>query len=235
MSDTFGTLNFPVQSPTEYESVHDPALTMLGNYLQACLNAQLNKSWQVVNPGKKFVETVQENNPGDTFNERDLPALFVFRTAIQDDQVTDDWTEQTTDVQVTWVPQTAVQAKRVMRTTGVNGLAKVIARALELGRSPVWVDPSDTDPDALVRGSVLIERAKLFRWPFIVSVRPDTVTITKDRDIQYPAFTCIIRIHEITQWDDSFDSVLMQPRAPSKLDETVTSGNFSLESLIPTT
>lgn len=235
MSDQFGSLTFPVPVNTELP-VADPTLDMLGSYITACVNYQMADSWGSVNPGVKMIQSFQTQAPGDTFNDRDLPCLYIWRSSSIDDQVTDDWTETTTDVTLTWVPQNADQSKRSLRSSGTNGFTKVITRALRLGRSPAWIDPLDPDPDALTRGSVLIERAKLFRWPFVTTSRIDTVVITKGtQSSTYPAFTTILKIHEITQWDESFDSIMMAPRAPSKLDETVTSGNFNLESLIPTT
>lgn len=235
MSDRYGALQFPVSPPVGKDSVSDPALDYIARYLQACLNAQLNQAWSAVNPGRNFVQSYQTQSPGDTFNERDLPCLYVGRTAMIDDQVTDDWVECTTDVTLTWVPQNAEQAKRSLREPGFNGFQKVVSRALSLGRSPSWVDPLDADPAALTLGSVLIERARLFRWPFLTGGRQDTVVITKGtQSSEYPAFTLTMKIHEITQWDNSFDSITMASRDPSKLDETVTSGGLSIEAKIPT-
>jgi len=235
MSDTFGSLIFPCQIPGPNDSVFDPALDYLGAYLMACLNDQLGDSWKAVNPGKKFVESYATNSANDLFNERDLPGLFGTRSMSYDEQYTDDWTMVFTDVAMTWVPQNAVQAKRAMRSTGVNGFSKVITRALALGRSPAWVDPTDPDPTAPKLGSVLVDRARLIRMPYVISAKPDQVTIQKGIDYDtYPAFTVMIKIHEITEWDESFDSIVMADRDPSKLDETVTSGNFSLHALIPT-
>lgn len=236
MADQFGAISFPVDAPTSGTSVNDPALDYIAQYVQACCNFQLAASWGSVNPGKKFIQSYQTQSPGDTFNDRDLPCLYVWRSHETNDRVTDDWVETTTDVTLTWVPQNADQAKRSLREPGANGFQKVVGRALALGRSPVWVDPLDPATDAKTLGSVLIDRAKLFREPFLTTARQDTVVITKGTQTStYPAFTLMMKIHEITQWDPSFDSIAMAPRAPSKLDETVTSGNFSLESLIPTT
>jgi len=236
MSDQFLALEFPVAPPANTQSVTDPALDYIAQYLQACLNYQLSAAWGSVNPGSKFVQSYQTQSPGDTFNDRDLPCLYVWRSAIVNDKVSDDWVECTSEVTLTWVPQNATQAKRSLREPGANGFQKIVARALELGRSPVWIDPADTDPDAPNLGSVLIERARLFRWPFVVSGRQDTVVITKGTNTStYPAFTIIMKIHEITQWDNSFDSIVMADRAVTKLDETVTAGAFSIETLIPTT
>jgi hypothetical protein len=235
-SDHFGALRFPAQIPGPKDSVHDPALDCIAAYLSACLNDQLGASWQAVNPGRKFVESFTTNGPGDEFNERLLPALFVWRSGSIDEPATDDWLETVTDVSVTWVPQNAVQAKRGIRSTGVNGFHKVVSRALALGRSPAWVDPSDTDPTSKTLGSVLITRAELFRWPFVTMSKMDQVTIQKGTLVDvYPAFTVMIKIHEITKWDESFDSISMTDRAVSKLDNTTTSGGFNISELIPTT
>lgn len=235
MSDNFGALSFPVQPVPVGGSVSDPALDKIGAYLAACLNQELNKSWGQVNPGRKFVESIQTNQPDDTFNEKNLPALFLWRFQTTNDQVSDDWTEVLTDVQLTWVPQNAVQAKRAMRSPGMNGFQKVVTRALALGRSPAWVDLGDPDPTAPMLGSVLIERCRLFRWPYITTVKTDPIQIIKGSEVaSYTAFTAMLRISEITQWDESFDSILGTDRAPSALDNTVSQGpGFSLETLIP--
>lgn len=236
MSDHFGALEFPVQVPGPDDSVHDPALDCLGCYLAACLNDQLGPSWQAVNPGRKFVQSFATNAAFELFNERDLPALFGYRSMSYDEQYTDDWTMTSTDVAMTWVPQNADQAKRALRSTGVNGFSKVVTRALALGRSPAWIDPLDTDPDAPTLGSVLVDRARLIRMPYVISAKSDQVTIQKGMDYDtYPAFTVMIKIQEITEWDESFDSISMVDRAPSKLNETVTSGNYSISALIPKT
>jgi hypothetical protein len=121
MADYFGALTFPAQIPGPNSSVFDPALDAIGGYLSACLNDQLKSSWGAVNPGVPFVKSFRTDTPGYEFNERDLPALFVWRSGSVDEQVTDDWTETITEVTVTWVPQNAVQAKRSLRATGVNG------------------------------------------------------------------------------------------------------------------
>ena len=237
MSDFFGDLQFPVQVPGATDSVHDPALDKIGAYLAACLNANLNASWGAVNPGQPFVKVVQTNSPSDsTFNEKDLPALFLWRNAMNNEQTTDDWTEVISDVTLLWVPQNAVQAKRSLRSPGVNGFTKVVTRALELGRTPAWIDAGDTDPTAATLGSVLLERARLFRWPYLTNSKYDTVTIQKG-NVQgsYSAFTANLRISEITNWDESFDSITGSNRDVSKLDETITQGpGFQLEALIPT-
>ena len=234
MSDSFGSMTFPVPIPGPNDSVHDSALDCLGSYLTACLNDQLGPSWSAVNPGKKFVESFQTSEPGDSFNERDLPAMFLYRTASFDEPVTDDWIEQTTDVTVTWVPQSAVQFKKNLRATSINGFSKVVTRALHLGRSPAWIHPADKSTSSKTRGSPLMERAGFFRVPLVTSAKIDYVTVEKGLDVAtYPAFSLIIRIFEITNWEDSFDSITMADRAPSKLDETVTSGALQVSKLIP--
>ena len=236
MSDHYGALEFPVQIPDVKDSVHDPAIDCLGRYLQCCLNDQLGQSWSAVNPGRKFVESIQTNSPGDAFNEKDLPALFLTRQSTTDERISDDWVESLSDVSITWVPQNAVQAKRVLRFTGSNGLSKVISRALFLGRSPAWVDPGDPDPNARTLGSVLINRAGLLRWPVVLMTKIDSVTIEKGTLVDvYPAYTVVVRINEITNWDPSFDSVAMADRPQTKLDNSITSGNFNISELIPLT
>lgn len=232
MVDTFGVLEYPTVQPpaTDDDSVTDPALDKLAAFLAAVLNVQLSQAWTAVNPGKKFVEQFFTNSPADsTFNERDLPSLFLWRNQALDDQLTDDWLETMTDVTVLWVPQNADQAKRSLRDPGLNGFQKTISRALNVGRDPAWFDPSDPDPDSLNLGSVIMLRAGLFRDPYVTSCRREPLAIVKDDTrATYPGITLTIKISEITVWDPAAG------RVASATQTTQTAGgNFVLEFQLP--
>lgn len=233
MADTFGVLEYPVVQPppSDNDSVTDPALDKIGAYLQAVLNAHIGLAWFTVNPGKKFVEQFFTNSPSDsTFNERDLPSLFLWRQQTVDDQLTDDWVETFTDVTVLWVPQNAEQAKRSLRDPGMNGFQKTISRALYLGRDPAWIDATDQDTEALSRGSVLMIQAGLFREPFVTTCRREPLAIVKDETrASYPGISLTMKIAEITVWDPAAHGF------ESQVDVTSTAGALTLESKIPTT
>lgn len=236
--DQYGVLKFPARPPNDNEPITDQALYCIGSYLMAVLNSKLNGAWNVVNPNVPFVKSIQFDDPNDgsMMNEKDLPALYVWRQSMYDQQSTDDWTETTSDIAIMWIPQTATQAKRSLRAPGINGFAKTITRALGLGSDPSWIDPLDADPGSKIYGSGLMERAGLHARPYLTTTRYDSITVEKGTDIaKYPAFTTIMRISEITRWDNSWDPILSAPASPSKIDETITAGAFQVKAKIPTT
>lgn len=230
MPDQFGAIEFPVQPQSQDAAVTDPALEAISQYLFAVLNFELSTAWSVVNPGKNFCQSVSTNDPSDgTFNSRDLPGLFVTRQSLTDEQVTDDWTETITEVRALWIPQDAEQSKRALRSPGLNGLQKTISRSLARGRHPAWIDPLDTDPTAQSLGSVLIQRARLFRWPIVTGAKTDRITFdTGQSHATFAGYSVMLRIHEITDWDISLRGT------PSALDNTTTQGSLDLESLLTT-
>lgn len=231
MPDQFGSLQFPVQYPDVKagDTVTDPRLDKISNYLQAVLNADAGKAWGAVSAGRKFVEQVFTNDPNDSvFNEKDLPALFVFDPRSTSNQMTDDLVEDVSTLTVLWVPQNAEQSKRSFRSNAANGFKKVVQKNLYVGRHPAWFDPGDPDEDALTRGSVLITRAGLCKWPFIQSAQSVPVTIVTDSGSRtYQAFALTMVVSEITEWDPGSYS------PTSKVDTTMTAGALNLEFVIP--
>lgn len=207
MADQFGAVQFPVPAPaSKSDSVSDPALDKLGGYLQAVLNANLNTAWHSVTPGgRDFIENVIVQDPQDgLFNESQLPALFLWRVSFTSERISDDWTETTTDVNALWVPQTADQARRALRSQIINGLEKNITHWLRRGRHPAWIDPGDTSANVTTDGSVLIARARFLRWPKLMSLKPNKLTIEKDEGVKparYPGALAVIRIFEKNSWD----------------------------------
>lgn len=232
MADQFGALEFPAQAPNlaAGDSVTDPRLDKLGGFLQAVLNADVGLAWNVVSPGKKFVEQMFTNDPADsTFNERDLPSLFVYDARSTSNQMADDLVEDVSQVTVLWVPQNVDQARRSLRSTGVNGLKKSVERAFYLGRHPAWVDPGDPDPDAAMLGSVLMTRAGLCKWPFVRSAQTTPLTIVTDGSAPrtYPGYSLTVELSEVTQWDPGAYS------PTSAVDTTQTAGALGLEFILP--
>jgi hypothetical protein len=232
MADEFGAVQFPVAPPrNDDQSVTDPALDKIGSYLQAVLNNRLNAAWGAVAPNTKFVQQFFTNNPTDsTFNDRDLPALFLWRSRSMDDQLADDYLETITDVVVLWIPTTADQFKRSLRDPIFNGFQKATSQAINVGRDPAWVDPLDPDSESPELGSVLMERAGLFRMPYATTCKrvDNGVKIDKGSGTAtYPAYVLTLRISEVNRQDPSVHGV------PSKLDSVQTSGSLVLESILP--
>lgn len=164
MTDTYGALQIPAQvrgaSPPAVISPGDPLLGWTADYLKAVLTANALASWQDVAPGAPVVNQVRLHNPEDeTFNEKDLPCLFVFRDDSVADQaiewLADDYRFQPSIVRAWWVMPVATQEKRALRFPFSNAITKVIDQAIERQRDPSWVVAGDPDPLAATRGSVL--------------------------------------------------------------------------------
>ena len=201
--DRFGGLEFPAQVPGADEAVTDRAIGTIAAYLAAVIRADLQAAWSRVAPGQSVVEQSFTSDPEDsTFNERDLPALFVWRRSDKTESWTDDWVRVETDVGILWVWRPQDQVKRSLRAPIYNGIRRAVDRALYLGRHPAWVDPDDEDPTAQELGSVLMTRAGLVEWPEVSTskVAPITIQMLGHESRKYPAILCSLSISEITEW-----------------------------------
>lgn len=158
---TYGATTIPVAVPTNplTEATGDPALDVWAAFLKAYINAKGAAAWAAVFPRTKGVDPILPVNatfthqPTDEtilpFNEKTLPALFVYRAG----GAAHSW--ETTDMRVAmdtitllWVFPTGVQAAERIRVPFVNGLVKLIDAAVEAQRDASYVHPSDTDPTA---------------------------------------------------------------------------------------
>lgn len=166
MPDLYGSLPLPIPAPADpaVEAVADPALDVWAAYFKAYVNAHGTASWAACFPRRKGTQA----NPGDQvppirttfthqptdetiapFNESDLPALYLYRAAGPapkyegiDRRVARD------AVTFLWVFPTGAQAAERIRVPYVNGLVKMVDRAIEAGRDPVYVHPLDPSPSA---------------------------------------------------------------------------------------
>ena len=165
MADNYGAITIaslsgaatPVANPPAVMDVGDPLLGFVADYIKNVLVAYTTTLWQTVAPGTPVVSQVRLHDPAqNSFNEKDLPAIYAFRddnvsTQLQWDA--DDYRFMRTILHVLWVPPASVQAQRRQRVAILNALSKVIDRAIELGRDPAWVLTGDADPQAAASGS----------------------------------------------------------------------------------
>ncbi len=159
MADEYGGLEIPVAiSATSPEATGDPALEVMSNYIAAFLNKYASTAWQSICPrlvseGESpipVVKTVFVHNPEEyVFNEKNLPALYIWR---QKGNVTTYMAEEYRvfhDVWTAlWIFLPAVQQTQRARDNFTNAIAKVVDRAIEQVRDPVYVAPGDTDSEA---------------------------------------------------------------------------------------
>lgn len=158
---TYGATTIPVAVPTNplTEATGDPALDVWAAYLKAYINAKGSAAWTTVfrrsnNAGQvpPVLATFTHQPTDDTiapFNEKYLPALFVYRAG----GAANSW--EATDMRVAmdtitllWVSPTGAQAAERIRVPFVNALVKLVDAAIEAQRDASYVHPGDTDPTA---------------------------------------------------------------------------------------
>lgn len=166
MPDLYGSLPLPIPAPADpsAEAVADPALDVWAAYFKAFVNANGTAAWAACFPRAKGTQdapgeqvppiraTFTHQPTDDTaapFNERHLPALYLYRAAGPapryegiDRRVSRD------AVTFLWVFPTGAQAAERIRVPYVNGLVKMVDRAIEAYRDPNYVHPLDASPTA---------------------------------------------------------------------------------------
>lgn len=199
MTDTFGALQLPAQLAVHGEPAGDPGLGRLGQYFKSTLNFFGQAAWtQVAGPNLKVVSEVFFHDPNEmTFNNRDMPGLFISRFSEPAYQrLSEDIDLSYTKLKAIWVrgymrPEFARQ-----RDPFYNTISKVMQHAIELGRHPSYVMADDPDPTAATQGSVIMRVAGCFEliWK---GFKRTPVTIQIDREkATYAAFDGEIELIE---------------------------------------
>jgi hypothetical protein len=204
MADTYGSLPFPIAAPGDGETASDHALDVLLAYLKAFLNHYGATAWQSIYKANKdpgnlpVVGTFAHDPEYDNFNERDLPAIFLFRNG---GQVAEDIAEdiRTTHSSLTmwWVfPADKAQDRRARQRPFLNGIAKLVDQAFRKERDPAYVIVGDTEPTAAIEGSVVLVHAGIERL-FVGAPQIGEVRIPKGNDVgMYPRVQIILDIDE---------------------------------------
>jgi hypothetical protein len=197
MSDTYGALLVPAQLPDETGPAAgkpvDRVLDCISQYLSAVLVANLGAMWEAVAPGMApVVRRVFTADPEDVLlNESHLPALFVWEPEIAThERFADDWWTTNRTIVALWMFEPGTITQREIRMRVQNAIASTIHQELAMGRNPAWVDPTDSDPKAAKRGSVLTKRCGLICLPKPqISQRvPITITRENSEPVTYRGF-----------------------------------------------
>lgn len=189
MSDTYGSLVVPAQLPDENGLgaglPTDPVLDCFGAYLKAVLIANVGDMWASVAPAlAPVVRRVFTADPEDVLlNESHLPALFVWEPDMGNhQQFADDWWTTDRAIVVLWMFDPGAIDKREARMRVQNAITSTIHHELAMGRNPAWVDPTDTDPTAARRGSVLVRRCGLMTLPKPQHSQRVIINITRENN-----------------------------------------------------
>jgi hypothetical protein len=164
MSDTFGAMPIPLVAPATGESAGDPLLSTTLSFFKAVLNANASAAWRAVYKdvaNAPVVKTTLDDDPrGSTFNDNDLPALFLWREDVKEPVwIADDWLTQESVCRLMWVLPAGVQVKRALRSSIINGVVRTLVTFVERNRDPSWIVAGDTDPKAATLGSSFFDRA----------------------------------------------------------------------------
>lgn len=200
MADTFGAITLPVASEM------DPSLQALASYLAAVIGHDLTSAWGETGTARGVVVKTFTHDPErGEFNDRDLPALFLWRASSAEEPVrlADDYEIDRTRVAGLWIFPPTVQHKQVERTRVFSAVVKSLRRACRTVRHPAWLVVGDTDPEAATRGSCLLAQAEIAQLRFAGASADPPVMIEIDgaRPIRYPAVHFAIELDELLAED----------------------------------
>lgn len=158
MADRYGAipLDIPAVEDRHAEACGDPALRVVADFLAAVINARATTAWQSIatlngKPRKdRPVNAAYTDDPvNTTFTEKDLPALFVFRSqgGPSEDMAADYRVARSTWT-VWWMMRKTTDEKKAVRAPFLNAIGKIIDAALDTGRHPAYVQEGDDDPYA---------------------------------------------------------------------------------------
>lgn len=216
MADKYGALPFPITAPSATATVSDPALDTLLAYLKAFANQYGATAWQAVYkantvlPNNPVVGTFSHDPEYDQFNERDLPALFLFRnTGRHGEDIGEDIRCTYSTLTLWWVfPADRDMHRRVRQRPFLNGMAKLVDQAFRKERDPVYVVAGDTEPTAATEGSVVLLHAGIES----IRVGPPQigeVRIPKGDDVgRYPRVQILLDIEELRTIDKDLFAAL---------------------------
>jgi hypothetical protein len=177
-SGVYGGMSIPTATPAAGEAVTDPALSLVGLYLRAFVNAYGGAAWRAVAPGTDPVATVYTHDPRRRqayFNEAELPAIFLTRTGgAPRERVAEELRIIVDTVALLWVFPLGKREQQRVREPFVAGLVRLIDRALDATRDPCFIVAGDTDPNAEKFGSDVFGLTRISALDF---VRWDRATV----------------------------------------------------------
>lgn len=167
MAGNVGLLTLPAAAPSipfDKIPVGDPLRQVIGDFLAAHLNANLQVMWTAIGGGTKVVERVETNNPDDnTFVTSKLPCLCVFEAESKHhfERKADELWTRSRELTILWIPPIAVQYHKARRESFKTAVGGAIMHALMLERTPSYVASGDSDPLAATRGTNIFTFAKI--------------------------------------------------------------------------
>lgn len=144
MADQYGAVAIPVELPAEGDAAGDRALSAIGQFAKAVFNAAATTAWQDVDKTTAPVVGVFAHDPKErSFNTKDLPALYLYRTGGRAEDWAADYRVEEGTITVDWVFPPARPEFQRQRDPIANALVKTLDAALLIGRDAAWVHVID--------------------------------------------------------------------------------------------
>lgn len=247
--DVWGAITVPTQAPSlprnpgDAYSPGDPALGLYLSFLRAFLQTDGNAIalWTAVGmaPSYPAVNQIRAHNPSDTeadslgmgFNTKDLPALYMWRESSKHETIAEDWLMDESVAKILWVFPTAAQPQQRVRAPFASAMAKLVASAIERGRTPSWRIAGDGDPLTPTQGSFVHFFANIYSL-VAVGWRPTKVVVDPvegGKPASFPAVELTYELKENQQRDIGFYTF------PAALSQSVANGNAILPYWAPFT
>lgn len=150
MADKFGALSLPTVS-TELP-LGDPSLRHLADFCRAVINAECSVAWATARPRSGELalpcrSSFTHNPTRCDFDEKSLPAVFVYREKGASTFPADDYLVDAAQVSILWVyPPADHQNHQSLRAAFHRAVAASLQVALDNGAHRAWSSSSDTDP-----------------------------------------------------------------------------------------
>ena len=183
--------------------VPDPCIGLILDFLATWLNTDemATAAWAPLAgaAGAVPVLRVFAHDPEDVvFDEKHLPALYLWRDSATHSYRGDDWEDDTTELKMLWVYPLAQQSNQRVRQPYANVITKLIDAGIERGRTPSWVQPGDTDPNASTLGSLFWIFAGFDRLFFKSWTKGKLRIIAADKSdtLDYPAIEMTLELVE---------------------------------------
>ena len=212
----FGALPLPVPAAGATDTVSDPGLDVLIAFASAVIIARCATAWADIAPNTgAVVKLTRTHDPAERiFSEKQLPALWGWRTQGEAETIADDFDTSVDKLTLLWVFPPALAANQRLRGPIVNGIAKALIASIKRGRDPAWVKAGDTEPQAAANGSFLWSQAGWFALEGRPSWRLQELVVEKgEQKASYPAVQFDLQVRELVH--------LGLPADPSKTTTTI--------------
>lgn len=150
MADRFGSLSLP--TVTSETPLGDPSLGHLAAFCKAVINAECALAWAAARPRTGDLalpcRSAYTHNPHECdFDEKSLPAVFVFREKGVQQNASDDYLVDIAQVSIMWVyPPADHQAHQSLRAPFHNAVKSALMVALDRGVHTAWAKVGETNP-----------------------------------------------------------------------------------------